>query len=40
MFGLMKKLKPRHRAVAAKPDELRARGLALVFNFIVLGSYS
>ena len=41
MFGLMKKLlKPRQRAVDAKPDELRARGLALVFNFIVLGSYS
>ena len=29
----------RQRAVDVKPDELRALGLAFVFNFIVLGSY-
>ncbi len=29
----------RERAVDVKPDELRALGLAFVFNFIVLGSY-
>jgi hypothetical protein len=42
MFGLMKKLlrQFRQRAVDVKPDELRALGLAFVFNFIVLGSYS
>ena len=30
----------RQRAVDVKPDELRGLGLAFVFNFIVLGSYS
>jgi AAA family ATP:ADP antiporter len=32
-------LRWRQRAVDVKPDELRALGLAFVFNFIVLGSY-
>jgi hypothetical protein len=27
------------KIVDAKPDELRALGLAFVFNFVVLGSY-
>ena len=38
----MKKLlrQLRQRAVDVKPDELRALGLAFVFNFVVLGSYS
>jgi hypothetical protein len=30
----------RQRAVDLKPDELRALGLAFVFNLIVLRSYS
>src|ERR1043166_136851 len=37
MKELLKQL--RQRAVDVKPDELRALGLAFVFNFIVLGSY-
>jgi hypothetical protein len=38
MSGVLSAL--RQRAVDVKPDELRALGLAFVFNFIVLGSYS
>jgi hypothetical protein len=38
MSGLLSAL--RQRAVDVKPDELRALGLAFVFNFIVLGRYS
>jgi hypothetical protein len=30
----------RQRAVDVKPDELRALGLAFVFHFIVVRSYS
>ena len=30
----------RQCVVDVKPDELRALGLAFVFNFVVLGSYS
>lgn len=37
MTGVLSNL--RQRAVDVKPDELRALGLAFVFNFIVLGSY-
>jgi AAA family ATP:ADP antiporter len=37
MTGFLTSL--RERVVDAKPDELRALGLAFVFNFIVLGSY-
>ena len=37
MSGILSTL--RQRAVDVKPDELRALGLAFVFNFIVLGSY-
>jgi len=37
MSGLLASL--RQRAVDVKPDELRALGLAFVFNFVVLGSY-
>ena len=37
MSGVLSAL--RQRAVDVKPDELRALGLAFVFNFIVLGSY-
>ncbi|MDQ6765263.1 MAG: MFS transporter, partial [Verrucomicrobiota bacterium] len=37
MSGVLAKL--RERAVDAKPDELRALGLAFVFHFIVLASY-
>ena len=42
MFGLMKEFlkQPFKKLVDMKPDELRALGLAFVFNFIVLGSYS
>ena len=42
MFGLMKEFlkQPFKKFVHMKPDELRALGLAFVFNFIVLGSYS
>ncbi len=38
MNGILTSL--RQRAVDVKPDELRALGLAFVFNFVVLGSYS
>ena len=37
MSGVLSTL--RQRAVDVNPDELRALGLAFVFNFIVLGSY-